>query len=254
MIDLDRLDTDPKYRTTDNRPANADDMRSAALDRLRTQAPAARTTDFVKTTAQASSKAIGFVMVLLRKLDAHNAPVGAVAREWWMKTAIVDDNTGRVVGSTLNRDQVSDVINRLKGHLEGPQVVVDAPAAPVAPDTTPKRTYDAYDDVTDGNYAITDANGKNHFYRVSRREGKGQYAGRTFINLQERASEELFRVQDGWAVKARILDAIRTAGVEASHLAYATLLSRCWHCHTALTDNTQPHFARGLGPYCGENH
>jgi hypothetical protein len=249
------LDTDPKYRITDNRPANADDMRSAALDRLRTQAPPTRTMDHVQSTAQASPKAIGYVMVLLRKLDTHNPSVGAVAREWWNKTAIVDEGTGRVVGSTLNRDQVSDVINRLKGHLEAPGAPV-TPSEPVTPTPVPPatRSYDKYDDVTDGNYAITDANGKNHFYRVSRREGKGQYAGRTFINLQERASEDLFRVQGGWAVKARILDAIRTAGVEAAHLAYATLLKRCWHCHMALTDNTQPHFSRGLGPYCGENH
>lgn len=255
MIDLDRLDTDPKYRVTTPPARNADDMRAAALNHLRTQAPAPRTTSFVRQAAEASDRAVGYVMVLLRKLDAHNPALAGPAREWWMKTAEVDDVTGRVIGTSLNRDQVSDVINRLKGHLDGPSSTVATPEVvtptPVPPTT---RSYDAYDDITDGNYAITDAEGKNRFYRISRKEGKGKYAGRTFVNIQERASEELFPVRGPWTVRARILDAIRTAGVEAAHMAYATLLGRCWHCHMALTDNTQPHFGRGLGPYCGENH
>lgn len=122
--------------------------------------------------------------------------------------------------------------------------------APIAAAAS-KPAFDAYDDVTDGNYAIVRA-GKTHFYRITRREGKGQYAGRTFINIQERASEELFPVRGPWAQRKAILDGIRSAGVQASHVLYAEKLGHCWRCNLALTDDTgNPYRVYGLGPDCG---
>jgi hypothetical protein len=123
--------------------------------------------------------------------------------------------------------------------------VVAAPSAPVKP------AYDAYDDVTDGNYAIV-RKGKTHFYRITRSEGRGQYAGRTFINIQERASDELFPVRGAWAVRKSVLDGIRAAGVQVSHLLYADRLGMCWHCNRTLTDDVHnPYRKYGLGPICG---
>lgn len=257
---MDQLDDIDALRARDaqrnlNR-ATADDMRSAALNRMREQRPATRTTERLAETAAASTKQIGLVMILLRKLADHNPVIEATARAWWVKSAIFEDGgTGRIIGTHLNRDQVSDVINRLRAHLDAPASSVRPVVGPPAPVATPEpvkaRTFDSYDDITDGNYALVDPDGKNRFYRITRKGGKGQYAGRTFINIQERASEELFPVRGAWARRAAILDRIRTAGVEASHLLYAQLLKRCWHCHTELTDNTQPYHRFGLGPYCG---
>lgn len=255
--DLDAMRARDARRNANANARTADDMRTAALDKLRQHRAPTRTTDFLHTTSQASPKMIGYVMVLLRQLDEAHAPVAVTAREWWMDKAIVDEDSGRVVGSTLSGNQVSDVITRLKGHLatarEAAQTVaVDVPA-PVAPVTTSKATYDAYDDITDGNYAITDAEGKNHFYRITRKDGKGKHAGRKFINVQQRVSDDLLRVYGGWAVKRAILDKIRKAGVAEAHLAYATLMDSCWNCNKSLTDNIgNPHKSRGLGPDCGE--
>lgn len=259
---MDQLDDLDALRARDaaqgRKPMTADDMRTGALNKLRTQAPRQSTREMVQRHTEASPKQVGLVMVLLRKLADHNPVIEATARAWWMERATVED--GRVVGTALTREQVSDTINRLRKHLEAPakpvQLVADEPTTPVAPVTTPapiKPAYDPYDDITDGNYAITDEDGKNWFYRISRKEGKGQYKGRTFINVQMRVSDDLIRVYGGWSVKRAILDKIRTAGVDAAHLAYATLLGRCWHCHASLTDNVgNPYFELGLGPVCGD--
>lgn len=121
----------------------------------------------------------------------------------------------------------------------------------VAPTPAPnKPAYDAYDDVTDGNYAVVRA-GKTHFYRITRREGKGQYAGRTFLNIQERASDSLFPVRGAWPIRKSILDSIRAAGIDAAHLLYADKIGCCWHCNKTLTDDDNPYRIYGLGPICG---
>lgn len=100
-------------------------------------------------------------------------------------------------------------------------------------------------EVPAGNYCL-EIDGKNHFYRVS-------VGANGYYKLQERASDELFFIP--LSRYATILQAILEVGVEASRLRYARELSRCWHCHRTLTDNTgNPHFSRGLGPYCGDEH
>lgn len=137
---------------------------------------------------------------------------------------------------------ISRLIDRIKSARTAPAAAAPAPVKPA---------YDAYTDVTDGNYAIV-REGKTHFYRITRREGRGQYAGRTFINIQERSSDELFPVRGAWAVRKSILDGIRAAGVDASHLMYADRLGMCWHCNRTLTDDVHnPYRKFGVGPVCG---
>lgn len=150
----------------------------------------------------------------------------------------------------------SELINRIvkrTSAIESGEIVVSRPdmtrAAAVAAPAKPK--FDTYDDITDGNYAY-ERDGKTHFYRISRSDGKGQYAGRTFLNIQERASEDLFSVRGSWPVRKSILDAIRGAGVDAAHRMYSDRLGRCWHCNIILTDDaTNPYRRYGLGPVCG---
>lgn len=124
-------------------------------------------------------------------------------------------------------------------------------AATAVKPTSPAPTSQGvpnWDDITDGNYALP-YNGKTHFYRVSRREGRGKWAGRTFVNVQERASDELYRVE--FKRGLAIMHSIREYGVEKAHLLFSTELGQCWHCLKSLTDDTNPYKVHGLGPVCG---
>ena len=94
-----------------------------------------------------------------------------------------------------------------------------------------------------GYYATTDAEGKNHFYRVS--------VGRNdFYKIQEQASSDLFFIPLNRY--AGILEAILDVGVVPARKAYADLQGRCGRCNRVLTDNTNnPYFGVGMGPDCG---
>jgi hypothetical protein len=111
------------------------------------------------------------------------------------------------------------------------------------------KKFDDYADIVDGNYAYS-YNGKTHFYRVTRQEGKGKWAGRTFINVQERASDELFRIYD-YAMKKAVLTTIRENGIKECQKIFAEKLGRCWRCGKTLTDEFNPYKDQGLGPDCG---
>lgn len=106
-----------------------------------------------------------------------------------------------------------------------------------------------WDDIPDGNYAY-EYHGKTHFYRVSRKAGRGKYAGRTFVNVQERASSVLYPVDD-YKQRAAILHSIRENGPEACGLLFAERLGKCRFCFEDLTDEDNPYKSRGAGPVCG---
>lgn len=123
------------------------------------------------------------------------------------------------------------------------------PKAEKSADVKPTHKFDDYADICDGNYAYL-YNGKTHFYRVTRVEGKGKWEGRTFINVQERASDELYKVYD-YNMKKSILAEIRNQGIETSQKMFAERLGRCWRCGKTLTDEFNPYKSQGLGPDCG---
>jgi hypothetical protein len=157
-------------------------------------------------------------------------------RDW--ETGLDNDPIALKVadGGMCARTEAGDLITALKAL---PKRRIEPAAHPEQPWRKLSREVPA------GNYKITDAEGKNHFYRIS--VGKNGY-----YKLQERASEELHFVSLNRY--AGILQAILNTGVESARLAYSTDQTRCWHCNLKLTDNTQPHYARGLGPKCGEEH
>lgn len=112
------------------------------------------------------------------------------------------------------------------------------------------KKYDEYTDVVDGNYAYI-YNGKTHFYRVTRETAKyGKWAGKTFIKVQERASDQLFKIYD-YKMKQAILSEIRKFGISESQKFFAEKLGRCWRCGKTLTDDFNPYKDQGLGPDCG---
>ena len=118
--------------------------------------------------------------------------------------------------------------------------------------SSPSKGAPNWDDIPDGNYAF-EYQGKTHFYRVSRKAGKGKYTGRTFVNVQERASSVLYRVDD-YKRRAAILRSIREKGPEACGLLFAERLGKCRFCFEDLTDEDNPYKVRGAGPVCGPKH
>lgn len=115
--------------------------------------------------------------------------------------------------------------------------------------TAPAKTVEDWADIADGNYAYA-YKGKTHFYRVARVAGKGKWAGRTFVNVQERASDELYRIYDYTMVKA-VLTSIRENGPKICGQLFAEKLGKCYRCGKSLTDEENPYKSMGLGPDCG---
>lgn len=110
--------------------------------------------------------------------------------------------------------------------------------------------FDMYEDIADANYAYF-WNGKTHFYRVTRETPtKGKWAGYTFINVQERASSELYPIENK-ATRKAILETIRKEGPEACRIRFAERLGKCSRCFKDLTDEFNPYKSIGLGPDCG---
>lgn len=115
--------------------------------------------------------------------------------------------------------------------------------------TTQKAAFDTYEDIANSNYAY-EYNGKTHFYRVSRSQGKGKWAGQIFVNVQERASDDLYKIYD-YGMKKAVLSKIREIGPEACRIMFAERLGCCARCGKTLTDEFNPYKSIGLGPDCG---
>lgn len=105
-----------------------------------------------------------------------------------------------------------------------------------------------WDDIPDGNYAF-EYKGKTHFYRVSRKQGKGKWSGRTFVNVQERASSVLYPMD--WKPGLAVLHRLRELGTEACGLLFSERLGKCRACFEDLTDEENPYKPYGFGPVCG---
>lgn len=213
------------------------------------------TRPFADQVGQPSEKQRALIVKLVGELMALDVELGTKAAEYTVGMTNAakwesrkGGNASQWIGKLIEKIRETRSAHRAAPGADYPGQPSYANATPAAP---AKPAYDDYDDVTDGNYAVVRA-GKTHFYRITRKQGRGQYAGRTFTNIQERASEELFPVRGPWAQRKAILEAIRSAGVDASHLLYSERLTRCWHCNILLTDDTtNPYRPFGLGPVCG---
>lgn len=216
------------------------------------------TRPFQDEVGQPTEPQRALIIKLVNELVTVDAVKGQQAAEYTVKMTNnaawkrgKGENTSRWISTLI--DAVKHERSRRPSHTANvaPVEYRAAAAAAAAASAPGKPTFDAYNDITDGNYAVVRA-GKTHFYRITRKAGKGQYAGRTFLNIQERASEELFPVRGAWHTRKAVLDSIRSAGVAESHLLYSERLTRCWHCNILLTDDTtNPYRPYGLGPICG---
>jgi hypothetical protein len=96
-------------------------------------------------------------------------------------------------------------------------------------------------DVPAGRYAV-ERDGVLKFYRVSK--GKGQWAGRTFLEIQ--ASDDRHPIRNA-KMREEILAQIAEAPEEAA-TRYGVELGSCYRCGRTLTDETSR--ALGIGPDC----
>ena len=96
--------------------------------------------------------------------------------------------------------------------------------------------------VAPGYYAVERA-GTLYFYSVV--EGKGRWAGRTFVNRYK--SDDELRITRTESDDVRRLIA---ADPEAARMRFARELTRCWHCARMLTDELSREL--GIGPVCRE--
>lgn len=257
MIDLDAIDamTDT---VTDEDLARADAAavvrRNEVKARLANHVRSAGT--YQAAVRQATPKMVGFVMVLLRKLADHNPDVEAIARSWWMTHASVD--AGRVVGTDLPYDKVSEIITKLKGHLAAPavQTAVQAPT-PTIPDNTtpaPRSTYQAdMETLPEGRYALpvltddgTPDGDKHRYFKVK----IGKRSGRKYLveghggGHDDLVWGDLVKFEHGAGTIARRL-------VEDPHtfiVLFGTKTSHCGDCGRSLSNEESRRV--GIGPWC----
>jgi hypothetical protein len=143
----------------------------------------------------------------------------------------------------FSRSAASQFISQYKD-LPRRQIVTAEMAEAIAPGASTEEISKPIRDaqgVKAGRYALV-VDGVTKFYRVT--EGKGRWAGRTFVEAQ--ASD------DHWAIKnpearAAILKAIAENPLEAERR-YGQELGRCSRCGRTLTDETSR--AYGIGPEC----
>lgn len=99
------------------------------------------------------------------------------------------------------------------------------------------------------NFCIIDEEGKARFYRISKRGKRSQRAGTW--KIQERVTDMLLPRYDSMLGKVAqaIID---QGGAEAAGQRFAELMHRCYECGASLTDTTgNPYYNIGLGPECG---
>jgi hypothetical protein len=108
---------------------------------------------------------------------------------------------------------------------------------------TPAGTVvrETHSTVTPGRYALV-RDGVTKFYRVT--EGKGRWAGRTFISVQ--ASDDLHSIRNPQE-RAEILKLIAANPAEAA-TRYGVELGSCHRCGRTLTDAVSR--SLGIGPDC----
>jgi len=145
-------------------------------------------------------------------------------------------------------DQCTEVAAWLSRKITERKAGSTNPPAPL-PQARPK--FVTAEMLPEGNYAVPGKDGgKTRFYRVSHKEGKGKWAGTTFVNIKERASDDLYDMASKSA-EAAAKWAILDYGYERSRLLFSEKYDACWHCFRGLTDEDNMYKVYGLGPVCG---
>jgi hypothetical protein len=183
--------------------------------------------------------------VLLNQLRTHNPDVEVVARAWLDKHK-----------DTINRSDISDVINRLRRHLAAPAV---APATPAA--TPQGAVWAEWRALAEQLVAMGGQHGAR--FAVDTEHGAantvafwwivpsgGPQGTRYFLRQMIGGHSEAQRVRMAPEAMVRIARKILEAGAKESMLRYGRELGECGHCGRTLTNDASR--AAGIGPVCAK--
>lgn len=197
----------------------------------------------VQADPPAQANQIGLAYVLLNKLRNHNPAVERTAREW------MDANK-----ATMTKRQISDVINRLRGHLARPAGV------PTPATNTPPRNADVWAEWRALAAHLVEMGGRHGArFAVDTEPGAANRTafwwivpgrdGRYFLRQMIGGHAEAQRVRLGVDAMLAIGRKIDVDPKEAM-LRYGRELGECGHCGRTLTNDHSR--AAGIGPVCAK--
>lgn len=251
IIDGVEIDADTLARMMSDEPTTPARKDTSYLDgamqKLRDQRPG-----YTPKARVASPGQIRFVAVLLKNAGKVNPDVARIAKDWWLSKATEAEGDW-VYATSLNFDQVSATINRLKAIAEGPVVAMVTPvtAAPMSAfqellkglwteDVKPHpgrgvtlcRFALRYDDAAEGANTV-------RFFKL-----KESKAGKRYLVRQLGSDTEMLKLENGAMAVAERL----AADVKGAVQLYGQELGYCGDCGHELTNDESR--AIGIGPYC----
>jgi hypothetical protein len=195
------------------------------------------------TVELARPQQVGLVYVLLKQLANHNPDVEAPARAWFERNK-----------ETISKVQISDVIDRLKGHLSRPVSITDQPVThePKSNVWAEWRKLAAHLVTFGGNhgarFAVDNEDGATNsisFWWIVPNEGPN--GTRYFLRQVIGGHEAPVRVR--MSPEAMISIARKIAvDPKAAMLRFGREIGECGHCGRVLTNDESR--ARGIGPVC----
>lgn len=176
----------------------------------------------------ATPRQLSFVRSLLDQLRTHNPEVCEQATQWL-----------KIKLGTLTVDQASDVITRLRTHLDAPATVAAAKVertgmAEVLRDVEPERRYALQngDDPSSWRFYTVKLSAKGNKY-IKIGHANGVSIAWSFLPVERGALDVAKRI---------------AADPREAMLNYGRQIGRCGHCDRTLTNDESR--ALGIGPIC----
>lgn len=220
-----------------SQPANADEARSASMQRLASQKSPFFQDRNMGRVYPASPKQVNFLEDLIREVMAEELQPAAYAK--------IEAGISSAEAKTLITAMVE-----LRDAKRQRDAEHQAPTTPKPSGTWKnERISEIMGAREERNFCIIDEDGKARFYRVSKR-GKNSRRPGTW-KIQERVSDSLFPRADSMLTKVAV-EIMAQGGAKAAGQRFAELMHKCYECGASLTDTTgNPYYAFGLGPECG---
>lgn len=189
----------------------------------------------------------GLVYVLLKKLRTHNPDVEVQARAWF--EAHKDD---------ISSVAISDVIDRLRGHLANPARQQPFTPRPPVDFTAPTPSTAWAEWRTLAAQLVTFGGAHGSRFAIDTEDGAVNTVafwwivpgrdGRYWLRQMIGGHNEAVRVQMAPEAMVTIAKKIIAAGPKEAMLRYGRELGRCGHCFRTLTNDESR--ALGIGPVC----
>lgn len=199
----------------------------------------------VATATLANDKQKGLAWILIKKLEAHNPPIGRVAREWFAERE-----------NTITFADISPVIDRLRARLAEP--VTTTPAEAPQPVVQTRSVWAEWRSLAEplatlggrhgARFAVDTEDGARNsiaFWWIVPSEGP---QGTRYFIRQVIGGQEPRRVRMAPEAMIAIAKKINDAGPYEAMLRYGRELGECGHCGRHLTNDESR--ALGIGPVC----